>query len=333
MPPLYTGSADEWSYLGSYAASSSISFEFIIDHFEERMKKKPKELNSHKFSVKDSLWHVQVRPESDDEKTKGYVGVFLYNDNEHPLKVSCKIKIGSKVRQFENTEVRFENGFGWNRFFSHQKCQEQLKNGKLEVKLEMEVLWEEEDTLISGKGKNFGHILDTNFYLKLFEDKIFTDYNVVCSSGKSFPCHRVFLAARSPVFKAMIETEMKEAKEATVKLVNFNETVVENLIKYFYTGNVDEEVLKENAVSFLDLGERYDMAELKVMVEQVMIANLDKENMVNFFLAGDLYKGVKIRAAAKAFLRLNMKSLLDQEGWKEALKERDLVFELLESFM
>merc|ERR1719427_1278897 len=104
----------------------------------------------------------------------------------------------------------------------------------------------------------------------------------------------------------MIESDMKESKEAVVNLENFTETVVENFVKYFYISQVDEEIMKENAVSFLDLGEKYDMGELKEVVEQNMIANLNKENMLNFFLAGELYKGEKIKAAGKPFLKQNM---------------------------
>jgi len=328
MPPLYTGSADEWSYLSSNTAKSSLNMEFIIDNFEERMKK-PEILQSHQFTVKDSLWHIEVNPESLKKENKGNVGVFLANDNEEEFTVSCEFKIGKTVRKYKRHKVAAKSDWGYRAFFTHEKCKEELKNGKLEVKVEIEVFGKEENTLISGKGSNPVRIPDIKVNLKIFEDKFLTDFSVVCN-GKSFPCHKVFLAARSSVFQAMIESEMKESKEAAVKLDNFSDTVVENFVKYFYISQVDEEIMKENAFSFLELGEKYDMAELKEVAEQNMIANLSKENMLNFFLAGELYKGVKIKAAAKTFLKQNMKSLMEQDGWKEALKERDLVFELFE---
>eukprot|EP00092_Neocalanus_flemingeri_P026659 GFUD01028902.1.p1 GENE.GFUD01028902.1~~GFUD01028902.1.p1 ORF type:complete len:376 (-),score=92.46 GFUD01028902.1:64-1107(-) len=169
--------------------------------------------------------------------------------------------------------------------------------------------------------------------LKIFDDMAFTDFRVVCS-GKSFPCHKVFLAAQSPVLKAMIDSNMKEAIEETLEIVNCTEVVTESFVKFFYTGQVDEELLNENAVNFLDLGEKYDVAELKAMAEQAMIANLDKENMLSFFLDGDFYRGQKIRTAAKTFLMQNKESLKEIEGWKEALKDRaDLLLELLETLI
>eukprot|EP00092_Neocalanus_flemingeri_P006540 GFUD01007050.1.p1 GENE.GFUD01007050.1~~GFUD01007050.1.p1 ORF type:complete len:152 (-),score=52.20 GFUD01007050.1:85-474(-) len=126
---------------------------------------------------------------------------------------------------------------------------------------------------------------------------------------------------------------MKEAKEGILQLENCSDIVAEMFVKFFYTGHVEEEVLKMNAGSFLDLSEKYDIGGLKAITEQVMIANLDKDNMLCFFLAGDLFLGKEIKAAAKTFLRQNRKTLVEQEGWKDALKDRnDLVLELFESF-
>eukprot|EP00092_Neocalanus_flemingeri_P019277 GFUD01020881.1.p1 GENE.GFUD01020881.1~~GFUD01020881.1.p1 ORF type:complete len:349 (+),score=93.89 GFUD01020881.1:58-1104(+) len=168
---------------------------------------------------------------------------------------------------------------------------------------------------------------------KIFEDMVFSDFRVVCN-GRYFPCHKVFLAAQSSVFKKMFDSNMKEATEEMVELINFTEVVAESFVKFFYTGQVDKEVLNENIISFLDLGEKYNMNELKAVAEQVMITNLDKKNMLSFFLAGDLYRGQKIRTAAKTFLEENKKSLKETEGWKEALKERvDLLIELMEAFI
>ena len=347
MPPLYSGSADEWSYLSTGTTGSAMKVEFIIDKFENQMKRMVTPLKSHQFTVQDTLWHIEVVPdclvtvdadeeenESEDEGEEGYVGVFIINDNKADLAVECKIVIG-------DVEVNVEDlipasgtvgsyKFGCPRLLTHQKCKDILNEGKLIVTVEINVL--EEATLIQGKGKNFNVIPESsNVNLKIFEDQDFTDFRVVCVE-KSIPCHKAFLVARSSVFKTMMESDMKEAKEATVELESCFETVALSFVKFFYTGHVDYDILKENAIKFLDLGEKYDLARLKAITEQAMIGNLDKENMLSFFLAGDFYHGDEIRAAAKTFLRQNKKSLMEQKGWKEALSNRDLVFELMESF-
>eukprot|EP00092_Neocalanus_flemingeri_P040433 GFUD01044034.1.p1 GENE.GFUD01044034.1~~GFUD01044034.1.p1 ORF type:complete len:328 (+),score=70.64 GFUD01044034.1:51-1034(+) len=327
MSPLYSGSADEWSYLSNTSASSAVTMEFVIDEFKTQMNNRTT-LKSHQFTVKDTLWHVGVTPGKDK-----HLGVFIYNDNKEDLNVICKFEVGDTVSKLDDgANVVNNSNLGFPKFLSHEKCLEVLSDGKLIVEVEMKVL-EKEGTLIHGKGKHCNAIPDTiSVLLKMYEDKDFTDFSVVCN-GKPFLCHKAILAARSPVFKAMMESNMKEANDAIVELKNCTEVVAKSFVKFFYTGQVDEEVLKENAASFLDLSEEYDLQGLKAIAEQVMIANLDKENMVSCYLAGVLYHGQKIRAAAKTFLMQNRRSLTEQEGWREAFKGREeLVFELMETF-
>jgi len=336
MAPVYSGSADEWCYISMDTTGSVKSVDVIIDNFETQMKK-PEGwcLESHQFTVNDTLWHIEFQdvPESRSESN---LGVFIINDNKEDLTVNCKViivGIEDEVREFEGLiEAQESCGRGWPKFMTYQDCKDVLIDGKLKMKIEVKVL-KEEVTVIHGKGKSSVLIPDSgSVHLKILEDKSFTDFRVLCT-GKSFPCHKVFLMARSSVFKSMLESNMKEAKEGAVEFKNCNETVAGNYVKFFYTGQLNEEILKENVESFLDLGEKYDLAGLKELAEQDMIANLDKDNMVKFFLAGDLCNGKKIKAAAKSFLRQNRRSLVETEGWKDALKDRgDLVLELLEIF-
>jgi len=302
--------------------------EFVIDKFESQMKK-DSAIKSHKFTVNDSIWQVQVQP--DYTVRKGVVGVFILNVSNEDHTVDYKVAIGKKFFKSDGQIVGAGLGLGCPNLLTHEECKDVLNDGKLTVKVEMKVL-KEEITLIHGKGKNVNPITESSsVLLKLFETKDFTDFSVLCN-GKSIPCHKAFLATRSSVFKTMLESNMKEAKEAILELKNCTEIVAECFVKYFYTGHVEEASLKENVVSFLDLGEKYDLPGLKAIAEQAMIAMLDKENMLSFFLAGDLYQGEKIREAAKTFLRQNRKSLVKDEGWEEALKGRaDLLIELMKT--
>jgi len=330
MPPIYFAKVDEWCYISTDACNSSMSAEMLIliDDFENQMKT-AKTLKTRDFTVtiKDTLWHVSVIPVSEDEK--GHLGVFIHN-NKKDLTVKCKIIIGDGlVDELDDGKIEAKMGWGVFKLLAHQDCKDMLSDGSLKIKLEIKVI-EENITLIHGNP--FYPIPDAScMNLKIYEDKACADFRFDCN-GKSFPCHKVFLIARSSVFKSMIDSNMKEATEGRIEFENYEETVAESFVKFFYTGQVDEDILKENVVSFLDLGEKYDLAGLKAIAEQVMIANLDKKNMLSFFLAGNMYRGEMIRPVAKSFLRENRRSLVKQEGWKDALRDNDLVFELLEFF-
>eukprot|EP00092_Neocalanus_flemingeri_P084743 GFUD01106500.1.p1 GENE.GFUD01106500.1~~GFUD01106500.1.p1 ORF type:complete len:340 (+),score=75.69 GFUD01106500.1:49-1068(+) len=336
MPPLYSGSADEWGYFNPDLSGSTMTTELIFDNYENLTTP----IKSNPYSVNEILWGILVPPPdptSQSEESKELCSVWVKNESKEDLTVHIKVAVGIKELKFQPFKKQMAAGSNWKVGFN-RKCddtiigiKECLSDGKLVLKVEVKVL-KEEVSFIYGKGKSFNPVPDTSSVtLKMFEEKAFTDFLVICND-KSFACHKAFLTARSPVFKAMMESDMKEAKEGAIELENCDETVAESFVKFFYTGQVDEEVLKENIAKFLELSDKYDLSCLKAIAEQIMIANLDIVNMLGFFLAGDLYHGEKIRAAAKTFLRQNRRSLVKQEGWREASKNHDLVLELMESF-
>jgi len=331
MPPLYSGTADEWSYVSNDTSTSPVkTVDFIIDNFETEMKKGAHILKSRPFTVKNSLWHIEVHPARKDEKSgESSVGVFLVNDNEVDMYAGCKFVVDKRVEEFVNKKVSTNHSWGFPKFLTQDACKKVLRDGKLKVTIEMK-LFQEEETVISGGEKSHPtpetSILDS----KIFDMMSFPDFNVICN-GKEFPCHKAFLVARSSVFKNMLEANMKEANEGYVEIKNHIEIVVDSFVRFFYTSHVKDEVLKNHAVHFFDLGEQYQVEGLKKVAEQAMIANLSTENMLRFFTAGDMYQGGEIKEAAKAFIRKNRRSLVEQEGWRDAVTDKELLLDLIEA--
>jgi len=331
MPPLYSGSADEWSYVSRDKSTSPVkTVDFIIDNFEAEMKKGTGKLKSRPFTVNSSLWHIEVDPASKDEKSgRFFVGVLLMNDNEVDMYASCKFIVGKHAHQFLSHQVLAKGDWGYPKFIPQDECKKVLIDGKLKVTIEMSLI-KEEETVISGRAQsNPTHetsIVDS----KIFDMMAYPDFKVTCNE-KEFSCHKAFLVARSSVFKNMLEADMKEANNGYVEIKNHTEIVVDNFVKFFYTSHVEDEVLKKYAVHFFDLGEQYQVEGLKKMAEQAMIASLSTENMLRYFNAGDMYQGDEIKEAAKAFIRKNRRSLTEQEGWRDTVTDKDLLLDLIES--
>ena len=82
---------------------------------------------------------------------------------------------------------------------------------------------------------------------------------------------------------------------------------------------------------FLELGEKYQIEELKMVAEKEMLVQLDKINMVNFLSIGDLFNAGNLREASLNLTRANLGWLRSQKSRMEELKQlnKDLVLELL----
>ena len=79
---------------------------------------------------------------------------------------------------------------------------------------------------------------------------------------------------------------------------SLSEEVGRSFVKYLYTGELEENILKEQTLAFLELGQKYDIQELKDLAEQELLEQLDRKNMVEFVFMGDLFSAEKIFEAA-----------------------------------
>ena len=70
---------------------------------------------------------------------------------------------------------------------------------------------------------------------KIYFNKDHSDVIIECGEEK-FECHKNILAARSPVFKAMFEANMKEANSGTVEIDGIEPNVLSEMLHFIYTG-------------------------------------------------------------------------------------------------
>ena len=125
------------------------------------------------------------------------------------------------------------------------------------------------------------------------------------------PCHKIVLAAASPVLEAMVENKMREAIESKAD-IKLTEEVGKGFLQYLYTSNLQEDLLKEHAPAFLSLGEMYDLPELKDMAETELVLQLDKENMVAMISIGETFRADRLLEAALKMTKVNLSWLRSQ---------------------
>jgi hypothetical protein len=80
----------------------------------------------------------------------------------------------------------------------------------------------------------------------------------VTAGGRTFPAHRVVLAAASPAFLGMLDGGMREAREAAVELRDADPAVVELLLRHIYGGAM--EVPLPLALPLCALADQYQLS-------------------------------------------------------------------------
>lgn len=122
----------------------------------------------------------------------------------------------------------------------------------------------------------------------LFEKSRFSDC-VLTSGSKEFHVHKAILAARSPVFSAMFEHEMSEARSDRVEINDIDPEVLKEMLRFMYTGiswfpTNDSRYLLGSAPNLdrmpdelLAAADKYQLERLKVLLiyaKQVGIAHI-----------------------------------------------------------
>ncbi|XP_059122552.1 speckle-type POZ protein-like [Peromyscus eremicus] len=148
---------------------------------------------------------------------------------------------------------------------------------------------------------------------ELWENSQFTDCCLVVS-GQEFQAHKAILAARSPVFRAMFQHDMKESRKNHFEIPNLEPQVFKAMMDFIYTGTAPD--LDSIADTLLAATGRYGLERLKVMCEDVLCRDLSVENAAHTLVLADLHRAGHLKTQALDFITAHASEISETSGWK-----------------
>jgi BTB/POZ domain/Leucine rich repeat len=139
----------------------------------------------------------------------------------------------------------------------------------------------------------FVNIVTTGFE-DLWTTGRFSDF-IVTVGAKQFNVHKCVLSIQSPVFTAMFENDMKEARSGKMEIVEFSEKAVEEFLRYMYTGTLMD---SKNVMELFALAAKYDMTVLKDAAESRILEKVKESNALDVLSLGNLYSSDGLKRAA-----------------------------------
>ena len=261
------------------------------------------------FNVGHTPMAIKVYPNGQDDEEKGTVAIFLQNKGTADISVKCQLITDLKTMNLDYKHtVDARSGYGFSRFLTHATCAEIYKEKDFIVTAKVEV---------PGKPVKIAGIESGPAPKKKKLNVLENIYNTMEKSdfilvfgGVEVACHKIVLAAASPVLKAMVENKHRESIEGKAN-IEFSGEVGQAVVRFIYTGEVQKGLLKEHASAFLAMGELYDLLELKDMAETELLSQLDKKNMIEMISIGDFFRAENIFEAALRMTKANM-------AWKQS---------------
>ena len=287
------------------------SAKLVIKDFVEVMPgfKPGRSIESEIFLLGDTPLTIKVYPNG-VQPFKGHVSIFLYNNGDDDINVKCQLITDLKTGNFNYTKLAKAGGRGFGKFLTHAQCAEAYKEKDFVVETKVEMPGEVQ-VIVGKESASAPKKQKLNVWENVYNEMSGADFTLVFE-GEEVPCHKHILAAASPVFKAMVENNtFREAIDSQANL-NLSAEVGRAFLRFIYTGEMQEDVMKDNASAFLDMAQVYYLQKLKDMAEKELFSQLDKENMVTMAYLGELFEAKDIFEAALKIININIAWLRHQ---------------------
>ena len=115
--------------------------------------------------------------------------------------------------------------------------------------------------------------------------------------------HRNVLCAASPFFYNALNTEMKEKEEGVIRLKDTSKVLMEQVLEYFYTGQVD--INDNNAFELMAVADYFLITSLKLLSSKFIQDTLCASNSIMAYYSSVKYQCSDLREAAKSFILAN----------------------------
>ena len=135
----------------------------------------------------------------------------------------------------------------------------------------------------------------------------------IAVKDKEFKAHRAVLAAASPFFLTLLTSDMKESNEQIIKveLEEATESVMEDAVKYIYTGNVT--VVEERAHNLIATANFLLLPSLKTMAANVLKEVVSTQNCLFNYYFADKYEVVELKEKCREVINANFSVVMETE--------------------
>ncbi|XP_074631184.1 kelch-like protein 12 [Acropora palmata] len=152
----------------------------------------------------------------------------------------------------------------------------------------------------------------------------FSDVTVVVK-GEEFQAHKIVLAAASPFFLSLLESQMKETTENTIKieLEEATASVMEEVLAYVYTGNAS--LTAENCHDLIATADFLLLPGLEAMAEDFLKRHLTVENCIFNYYFAEKYQCCGLKGESCKMINENFRKVMETADFL-SLDENQVIY-------
>lgn len=131
------------------------------------------------------------------------------------------------------------------------------------------------------------------------------------NNGPPIPCHRALLAAKSEIFKNMLDSDdCKEAPSKAITLPELNHEELESLLNFLYCGSLPIDKAEKHVYSLSVAADKYEIHFLQKFCERQMLSSLSSSNALDILEISDACSNLTLKDTALNFIVRNMEDIV-----------------------
>ena len=311
------------------------TYTWIIEDFEKRRDEKNGLKSSIRFKSqngKDTLWFIALDYEP-DPRDHTIIVMPIINASAKIRKVKTVVSVvdtsGSRSRQKIGEEKKQINEKPIDRaVFRFPLKHEDLivVNDTLVIECEITLYSDyEEESTDEEEEKSLEKYQDSS-KTKLMADLAqnrdqFTDIMIMVQ-GKIFPCHMFMLAARSRVFQAMFQSNMREKESGKIEIQDLTHEVVSEMLQFIYTGAVNKNLSEDFVRELFIAADKYQLDLLKNMCEEMLSSVVSIKSCLKNLSLAKLYMTKTLKKSSLEFIMKNTVAVTTSKEWLDCIKDQ-----------
>uniref|UniRef100_A0A915N061 BTB domain-containing protein n=1 Tax=Meloidogyne javanica TaxID=6303 RepID=A0A915N061_MELJA len=102
-----------------------------------------------------------------------------------------------------------------------------------------------------------------------------------------------------------------------VTIIDFKPEAVQAMLEFFYTGEVNKDVLEKHVEAIFAIAHKYQVLPLKYECEVFMTNLIDDEKILKYCGMVHFYDAPTLEKGCKVYIQINKEKFLKSKGWEE----------------
>ncbi|XP_064455419.1 speckle-type POZ protein-like [Ornithodoros turicata] len=310
-------------YMGNKVTKATCKGTWVIENFSVQCHEC---IESAKLQVGDSEWCFKIHDNHDNITRHSHATTDLLRLGNDPIEAKCDFRFlnDEETRSIEirrnSSSSSYKMGMettvadAFNRY---------LSDDVLTLCFELTTYETYRTTLCSSIEHEGPTIQDDLRQLKISNES--SDVVLVAHGGKKIHAHKLVLAMRSSVFRAMFANDMKEKRESEVTLEDTDAALVEEMLTFMYTDSAPN--IKSMATDLILMADKYDLGRLRLLCERELSSNFSVDTVVDVLRLADKLNLTYLPNAAVMYINLHSSDVRKTNGWKAMVQEEPRLLE------